>query len=55
MGMAISPTQMAVGGKDWVYFLKNDAKLAPQIEPPGTYNACFLTRGRAIYRRYCDS
>lgn len=45
MGMAISPTQMAVGGKDWVYFLKNDAKLAPQIEPPGTYDACFLTRG----------
>ena len=45
MGMAISPTQMAVGGKDWVYFLKNDSKLAPQIEPPGTYDACFLTRG----------
>ncbi len=45
MGIAISPTQMAVGGKDWVYFLKNDPKLAPQIEPSGTYNACFLTRG----------
>ena len=45
MGLAISPTQMAVGGKDWVYFLKNDAKLAPQIEPPGSHDACFLTRG----------
>lgn len=45
MGMAISPTQMAVGGKDWVYFLKNDSQLAPKIEPPGTYDACFLTRG----------
>ena len=45
MGMAINPTQMAVGGKDWVYFLKNDAKLAPQIEPPGSHDACFLTRG----------
>ncbi len=45
MGMAISPTQMAVGGKDWVYFLKNDSNLAPQIEPPGSYDACFLTRG----------
>lgn len=44
MGMAISPTQMAVGGKDWVYFLRNDSKLAPQIEPAGSYNACFLTR-----------
>ena len=45
MGMAINSTQMAVGGKDWVYFLRNDANLAPQIEPPGTYEACFLTRG----------
>lgn len=45
MGIAISPTQMAVGGKDWVYFLRNDATLAPQIAPSGTYNACFLTRG----------
>ena len=44
MGMAISPTQMAVGGQDWVYFLRNDSKLAPQIEPVGSYNACFLTR-----------
>ena len=45
MGMAINPTQMAVGGKDWVYFLKNDSQLASQIEPPGSYDACFLTRG----------
>ena len=45
MGMAISPTQMAVGGKDWVYLLKNDSGLAAQIVPPGTYDACFLTRG----------
>lgn len=45
MGVAISPTQMALGGRDWVYFLRNDAKLAPRIEPPGTYDACFLTRG----------
>lgn len=44
MGMAISPTQMAVGGKDWVYLLNNDPKLAPQIEPAGSFDACFLTR-----------
>jgi uncharacterized protein (TIGR03032 family) len=45
MGMAISPTQMAVGGRDWVYFLRNDASLASQIEPAGSYDACYLTRG----------
>ena len=44
MGMAINPTQMAVGGKDWVYLLKNDPNLASQIEPVGSHNACFLTR-----------
>ena len=45
MGMAVSQTQIAVGGKNWVYFLKNDPILAPQIEPPGTYDASYLTRG----------
>lgn len=45
MGIAINPTQMAVGGKNWVYLLKNDPNLARQIEPPGSYDACFLTRG----------
>lgn len=45
MGVAINRTQMAVGGKDWVYFLRNDLNIASQIEPPGSYDACFLTRG----------
>ena len=45
MGIAVNSTQMAVGGKNWVYMLKNDPSLAPQIEPPGSYDACFLTRG----------
>ena len=45
MGIAISPSQLAVGGKDWIYFLRNDRDLVPQIDPPGTYDACFLTRG----------
>lgn len=44
MGMAISPARMAIGGKDWVYFLKNDTDLAAQIEPPGSHDACYLTR-----------
>jgi uncharacterized protein (TIGR03032 family) len=45
MGIAISPTQMAVGGKDWVYFLRNVPDLAPQIEPVNSHDGCFLTRG----------
>jgi uncharacterized protein (TIGR03032 family) len=44
MGIAINKTRMAVGGKDWVYFLKNDTDIAVQIEPEGSYGACFLTK-----------
>ncbi len=44
MGMAVSSTRIAIGGKDWVYFLKNDSEIAAQIEPPGSYDACYLTR-----------
>ena len=44
MGMAIDSQRMAVGGKDWVYFLQNDRAIAKQIEPVGSYDACFLTR-----------
>ena len=45
MGMAVSAGQMAVGGKDWVYFLKNNTEIASQIDPPDSCDACFLTRG----------
>ena len=44
MGIAISPARMAIGGKDWVYFLKNDTDIAAQIEPAGSHDACYLTR-----------
>jgi len=44
MGIAVSPGRMAVGGKDWVYFLKNDRNIAAQIEPAGSHDACFLTK-----------
>lgn len=44
MGIAVNKTRMAVGGKDWVYFLKNDPDIAGQIEPEGSHDACFLTK-----------
>ena len=44
MGMAVNKSRMAVGGKDWVYFLKNDTDIAAQIEPAGSHDACFLTK-----------
>lgn len=44
MGIAVGTGRMAVGGKDWVYFLNNASELAPQIAPAGTHDACYLTR-----------
>lgn len=44
MGIAVNKTRMAVGGKDWVYFLKNDTDIAVQIEPEGSHDACFMTK-----------
>lgn len=44
MGMAIDASKMAIGSKDWVYFLSNDRNIAMQLEPAGSYDACFLTR-----------
>ena len=45
MGIAVGPTQIAVGGKDWIYFLKNAPELAPRVGTPQTHDACFLIRG----------
>ena len=44
MGLALDRDRLAVGGKDWVYFLKNDLNIAAQIKPDGSCDACFLTK-----------
>ncbi|MEO1388608.1 MAG: TIGR03032 family protein [Cyanobacteria bacterium J06634_6] len=45
MGLAIGPNQIAVGGSNCIYFLKNAPDIAPRIDPVGTYDACFTIRG----------
>ena len=45
MGIAVGRNQIAIGGKDWVYFLKSAPDLATHMDPTGTRDACFLTRG----------
>jgi protein O-GlcNAc transferase len=44
MGVAVSPRQLAVGAKGQIWFLQNNAQLAPSIEPAGKYDACYLAR-----------
>ncbi|MGB7414263.1 MAG: TIGR03032 family protein [Thermosynechococcaceae cyanobacterium] len=45
MGVAMGRNQIAIGGKDWIYFLKNAPELAPHVGAPNTHDACFLIRG----------
>ncbi len=45
MGVAVGRNQIAVGGKDWIYFLKSAPELASRVGPPDTHDACFLIRG----------
>ena len=46
MGMAIDPQvkQLAVATRDAVLIANNDTSIAQQLTPPGSVQACFLTR-----------
>jgi uncharacterized protein (TIGR03032 family) len=48
MGIAVHPDRIAVGSRGVIWFLQNSAELAPRIEPPGRYDACYLARGSFI-------
>ena len=38
----------AVGARSLVWILRDAPAIAPQLDPPGTYDACYLTRA-ALY------
>ncbi len=44
MGVAASPTKIAVGSKRQIWFLKAAPQLAARVEPAGKHDACYLTR-----------
>ncbi len=44
MGVAVAPGRIAVGTRSLVWILRDAPNLAPQLDPPGTHDACFLTR-----------
>jgi uncharacterized protein (TIGR03032 family) len=44
MGIAIHRKRIAVGGRSQVWFLRSTPSVAPQAEPDGTHDACYLTR-----------
>jgi uncharacterized protein (TIGR03032 family) len=44
MGLAVAPDRIAVGARQEIWVLRAAAGLGPNIEPPGKYDSCFLTR-----------
>ncbi len=48
MGVAVDATRIALGTRDQVWHFRNAADLAPQVEPRGTYDACFVPRSSHV-------
>jgi uncharacterized protein (TIGR03032 family) len=48
MGVAVAPGRLAVGARSLVWILRDAPAVAPQLDPPGTHDACYLTRA-ALY------
>ena len=44
MGMAADSRRLALGTRDRVWLLRNAPDIAPQVEPAGAHDACFLPR-----------
>ena len=48
MGIAVSPDRLAVVAHSVIWILRDAPAIAPRLDPLGTYDACYLTRG-ALY------
>lgn len=44
MGLVVSPDRLAVVASSVVWILRDAPSIAPRLDPPGTYDACYLTR-----------
>jgi protein O-GlcNAc transferase len=44
MGVAANRTTIVVGARGQIWFLRDNSRLAPLIEPRGTYDRCYLPR-----------
>ncbi|MDH3460893.1 MAG: TIGR03032 family protein [Burkholderiaceae bacterium] len=44
MGLALHGDQVALGTKNAIWFLRNAADIAPQLEPRAAHDACFVPR-----------
>lgn len=48
MGLAVDGSRLALGTRKEVWFLRNAPDIAPQVEPVGVHDACFLPRSSHV-------
>jgi hypothetical protein len=48
MGLAVDGSRLAIGTRKEIWFLRNAPDIAPQIEPVGQHDACFLPRSSHV-------
>lgn len=48
MGLAIEPGRMAVGTRHTIWFLRDAPDIAPQLEPHGVHDACYVPRSAHV-------
>src|SRR5439155_18913285 len=48
MGLAVDPRRIALGARDQVWQFRNAPDLAPQVEPAGQHDACFIPRSSHV-------
>ena len=48
MGLAVDPRRISLGTRDQVWTFRNAPDLAPQVEPVGVHDACFIPRRRTM-------
>src|SRR5947208_17169412 len=44
MGLAVDAQRLTIGTRDQVWLLRNAPDIAPQVEPAGQHDACFVPR-----------
>jgi uncharacterized protein (TIGR03032 family) len=48
MGIAVAPDRIAVAAGPQIWFLQNAPTFAPQLEPAGKFDGCFVTRSSHV-------
>jgi uncharacterized protein (TIGR03032 family) len=48
MGMAVDSRQLTIGTRNQIWFLRNAPDIAPQVEPAGQHDACFVPRSSHV-------